>query len=92
MTLIASPESAAGMSVLAKLQYQEDDLPKTLNEALADPRAVVVRSMTSSFDIVDVNEAWVGLCGYDRKGAMHQNLIWANFFKILTPMRKMPIS
>jgi PAS domain S-box-containing protein len=86
MALMASPESAAGIvssagllddefrSVLAKLQYREDDLPKTLNEALADPRAVVVTSMTSPFDIVDVNEAWVGLCGYDRKGAMHQNL------------------
>lgn len=81
MALMASPESAAGVVSIAGLLDEESkamlsqfELPKTLDEALADPRAVVVTSINSPFDIVDVNDAWVGLCGYNKDEAKHQNL------------------
>lgn len=86
MALMASPESASGFvasaefldeaskAMLSKFHARAEALPKTLEEAMADPRAIVVTSLTSPFDIVDVNEAWVGLCGYERNEALHQNL------------------
>lgn len=86
MALMASPESAAGFvssaeyldeesrSVLYKIQHQEEELPMTLQEAMADPRAIVVTQVDRPFSIVDVNDAWVGLCGYDREEAIHKNL------------------
>jgi PAS domain-containing protein len=54
-------------------------LPHTsMSEALADSRPIVIISASSSsplfFTVVDVNEAWVGLCEYSREEALHQNL------------------
>jgi PAS domain S-box-containing protein len=86
MALMASPESASGFvfsaelldedskSLLSRLQSRVEALPQTLEEAMLDPRAIVITSLTSPFDIVDVNEAWVGLCGYERDEALHKNL------------------
>jgi len=86
MSLMASPETASGFvspfemldeeskMILSRLQARETSIPKTLEEAMADSRAVVVTSLTSPFDIIDVNDAWVGLCGYKREEALNQNL------------------
>jgi PAS domain S-box-containing protein len=51
-------------------------LPRTLQEALGsnDPRAIVVTEAHRPFHIVDVNDAWVGLCGYSREEARNQSL------------------
>ena len=52
-------------------------LPRTLQEALADqadPRAIVVAEAHAPFHIVDVNDAWVGLCGYSKEEARHHSL------------------
>jgi PAS domain S-box-containing protein len=84
--MVSSPESAAGFlhaaevleekskGQLESLQQKIDSLPKTIEEALADPRAVVVTSTSTPFDVVDVNDAWVGLCGYSREEAVNQSL------------------
>jgi PAS domain S-box-containing protein len=86
MALMASPESATGLvpsamyldeesqALLFKIQHQADDLPKTLQEALIDPRAAVITEAIHPFSIVDVNDAWVGLCGYNREEALHQDI------------------
>ncbi len=85
-TLMAAPETASGFvasvemldeeskALLSRLHSRVDALPKTLEEAMADPRAIVVTSLKSPFDIVDVNDAWVGLCGYEREEALNYNL------------------
>lgn len=85
-SLLASPETALGgfhygemlddttKRQLLEHMSQQESLPKTLSEALADPRPIVVTSSASPFDIVDVNEAWVGLCGYSREEAVNRNL------------------
>ena len=86
MALMASPESATGFvpsamyldeesqALLFKIQHQADDLPKTLQEALTDPRAAVITEAVHPFSIVDVNDAWVGLCGYTREEALQQDI------------------
>ena len=84
LLLVSSPESAIGVSHQAEYlnsemkeqmsSLYEHSLPKTLSEALSDPRPIVVTSATSPFEIVDVNEAWVGLCGYSREEAKRQHL------------------
>jgi PAS domain S-box-containing protein len=86
MALMASPESAAGVvscaafldeqarADLFKIQHQVNDLPKTLEDALADPRPVVITEVVHPFSIVDVNDAWVGLCGYEREEALNKNI------------------
>ena len=86
MALMASPESAAGLvpsamyldedsrALLFEMQHQADDLPKTLQEALIDPRAVVITEAVRPFSIVDVNDAWVGLCGYNRDEALQKDI------------------
>jgi PAS domain S-box-containing protein len=86
LSLLASPETAIGVvhygemlddttkRQLLEHMRQQESLPKTLSEALADPRPIVVTSPASPFDIVDVNEAWVGLCGYSREESVNQNL------------------
>lgn len=84
LLLTSSPESAIGVNHCAEFlndemkdlmssQY-ENSLPKTLSEVLNDPRPLVVTSAASPFEVVEVNEAWVGLCGYSREEAMQQNL------------------
>lgn len=78
--LASSPESAVGVSHLAEYldpemkqrmtsSQLEGSLPKTVSEALRDPRPMVITSATSPFEVVDVNEAWVGLCGFSREEA-----------------------
>lgn len=86
MTFMASPETASGFlscaemlddeskAALSRLQSTIDAIPKTLKDAMTDDRPIVVTSLTSPFDIVDVNQAWVGLCGYERDEAVNQNL------------------
>lgn len=84
LLLTSCPESAIGVNhraeyLNAKMKEQtssqyEKSLPKTLSEALSDPRPIVVTSAVSPFEVVDVNEAWVGLCGYSREEAKQQHL------------------
>jgi len=86
MALVTSPESASGVAsstmylddktkdLLYQYRHQVDDLPKTLAEALADPRPVVITEVVHPFAIVDVNDAWVGLCGYQREEARHKGV------------------
>ena len=88
---ISSPESACGSMPVHQLledyqmyqlheQRQEQHhvpLPRTLAEALADtdPRAIVVTEAHAPFHVVDVNDAWVGLCGYSKEEArQHHSL------------------
>eukprot|EP00339_Tiarina_fusa_P018297 CAMPEP_0116998418 /NCGR_PEP_ID=MMETSP0472-20121206/1496_1 /TAXON_ID=693140 ORGANISM="Tiarina fusus, Strain LIS" /NCGR_SAMPLE_ID=MMETSP0472 /ASSEMBLY_ACC=CAM_ASM_000603 /LENGTH=379 /DNA_ID=CAMNT_0004697563 /DNA_START=225 /DNA_END=1365 /DNA_ORIENTATION=+ len=49
-------------------------IPQTMSDVLADARPIVVTSRYSPFDIVEVNDAWVGLCGFTREEAAGQNL------------------
>lgn len=84
MSLAASPESAIGVHHCAEVlddalkqllkQQQAEALPRTLAEALEDPRPVVVTSAQSPFEVVDVNDAWQGLCGFSRQEAKDHHL------------------
>jgi PAS domain S-box-containing protein len=84
LALAASPESAIGVHHCAEVlddvmkqmlrEQQAEALPKTLYEALNDPRPIVVTSAESPFEVVDVNEAWEGLCGFTRQEAQNQQL------------------
>mmetsp|Transcript_18267 Transcript_18267/g.26225 ORF Transcript_18267/g.26225 Transcript_18267/m.26225 type:complete len:321 (+) Transcript_18267:174-1136(+) len=51
-------------------------LPSTIQDALAteEPRAIVITEANAPFNIVDVNDAWVGLCGYSKEEARHKSL------------------
>eukprot|EP00545_Synedropsis_sp_CCMP1620_P014234 CAMPEP_0119015606 /NCGR_PEP_ID=MMETSP1176-20130426/11289_1 /TAXON_ID=265551 /ORGANISM="Synedropsis recta cf, Strain CCMP1620" /LENGTH=317 /DNA_ID=CAMNT_0006968913 /DNA_START=133 /DNA_END=1086 /DNA_ORIENTATION=+ len=53
-----------------------EPLPTSLQEALSanESRAIVVTEAHSPFQIVDVNDAWVGLCGYSKEEARHSSL------------------
>jgi PAS domain S-box-containing protein len=58
-------------------QQQEEPLPVSLEEIYAnpqDPRAIVVTTAQEPFFIVDVNDAWVGLCGYSREESRNHSL------------------
>lgn len=86
LTFLASPETAIGvihyaemldLSLKTHLREQKErvaSLPQTMSEALADSRPIVITSASSPFTVVDVNEAWLGLCGFSREEALHQNL------------------
>jgi PAS domain S-box-containing protein len=84
LALAASPESAIGVHHCAEVlddvlkmmlrEQQVEALPKTLTEALNDPRPIVVTSADSPFEVVDVNDAWEGLCGFTRQEAQNQRL------------------
>lgn len=54
----------------------EHPLPRTLEDALnnSDPRAIVVTEAQAPFRIVDVNDAWVDLCGYTREEVRNHSL------------------
>jgi PAS domain S-box-containing protein len=87
---ISCPETAFGSIPLSEIidsqllkdlqrdkQRNEDPLPTSLEEIHAnpqDPRAIVVTSAHAPFDVVDVNDAWVGLCGYSREESRNQSL------------------
>ena len=51
-------------------------LPRTLDDALSDsdPRAIVVTEAQAPFRIVDVNNAWVDLCGYTKEEVRNHSL------------------
>lgn len=53
----------------------QEPLPQTIQEALSDVRrAIVVTEAQAPFRIVDVNDAWVGLCGYTKDEARQHSL------------------
>ena len=53
----------------------QEPLPRTLEDALRPTsRAVVITQTTKPFNIFDVNEAWVGLCGYSSEESKGKNL------------------
>lgn len=54
-------------------------LPTSLQEAEYDERAIVITKTTLPFEIVDVNDTWVGLCGYTKEEARHETV--ANLLK-----------
>jgi PAS domain S-box-containing protein len=66
----------------AQTKKQEEEeaiqavLPKTLAEAMIeeDRRAIVVTTATAPFEIIHVNNAWVGLCGFSKGEALHNTL------------------
>jgi PAS domain S-box-containing protein len=89
MLLSSSPESATGaihwsefldgslQSQLAEHQERlerQASLPQSMSAVLADARPIVVTSAASPFSVVEVNDAWVGLCGYSRDEALNRNL------------------
>lgn len=49
-------------------------LPTSLQEAEFDSRAIVITKAQTPFEIVDVNDAWVGLCGYSKEEARHHSV------------------
>jgi hypothetical protein len=87
---ISSPESALGSThahhlLEAYQMYQlhanrnlkdEQPLPHTLHEALSasESRAIVVTKAEAPFTVVEVNDAWVGLCGYGKEEARQHSL------------------
>jgi PAS domain S-box-containing protein len=67
------------MYQLHQRQTAEQDvkpLPTTLQDALSadESRAIVVTEAHTPFQIVDVNDAWVGLCGFSKEEARHSSL------------------
>lgn len=54
----------------------ERPLPHTLQEALSasESRAIVVTEAEAPFAVVEVNDAWVGLCGYGKDEARQRSL------------------
>lgn len=84
MLTVDQPESALGTIALSEivdmqaLQQYEQPLPTTLQEyyecSASDERAMVVTSTQTPHAIVDVNDAWVGLCGYTRGQAVDKSL------------------
>jgi PAS domain S-box-containing protein len=84
--LLTSPQTAIGVihfgefldeatKALLRERYEhKTSLPTTMADALADPRPIVITSTSSPFVVFDVNEAWVGLCGYSREEALDKNL------------------
>jgi PAS domain S-box-containing protein len=73
---ISHPESAFGEIPIHQLMASlpVEPLPLTFEEAMRDHRAVVITSADKPFEIVDVNDAWVGLCGFPREEALHGSL------------------
>ena len=53
---------------------EEQKMPSTFSEAMSDSRPVVITSTESPTKIINVNDAWVKLCGYDREEALNQDL------------------
>lgn len=49
-------------------------LPQIMGDIFIDERPIVVTTMESPFTVVQVNDAWVGLCGYTREEAINKNL------------------
>lgn len=66
-----------------QLQQQQDDdynvaLPRSLQEyyevSSKEKHAMVVTSIQPPFQVVDVNDAWIGLCGYTRGESIDHSL------------------
>eukprot|EP00529_Nitzschia_sp_RCC80_P029137 CAMPEP_0113458272 /NCGR_PEP_ID=MMETSP0014_2-20120614/9838_1 /TAXON_ID=2857 /ORGANISM="Nitzschia sp." /LENGTH=325 /DNA_ID=CAMNT_0000349793 /DNA_START=378 /DNA_END=1355 /DNA_ORIENTATION=- /assembly_acc=CAM_ASM_000159 len=86
LLLLSSPDTATGqVSALELLDEAtknevydfyaaKEELPSTLQEALDDERPIVVTSASSPFEVVDVNPAWVSLCGFTREEAVGKSL------------------
>ena len=86
LLLLSSPDTATGQ--VSGLELLDDatkkdvydfyaakeQLPTTLQEALDDERPIVVTSASSPFEVVDVNPAWVSLCGFTREEAVGKHL------------------
>jgi len=67
--------SSSNMKKDMMVQKADIPLPSTLQEAEAETdRAVVITKATHPFNIVDVNDAWVGLCGYTKEESRHRTL------------------
>jgi len=61
----------------SKKDVDPQPLPKTLQDALGnenDPRAIVVTEACAPFDIIDVNDAWVSMCGFSKEEARNSSL------------------
>ena len=81
-----SPETAIGSIHFSEMlddvtrshviarKAREQSLPRSLTSVASDPRPVVVTSAVSPFAIVEVNDAWVGLCEYSRDEAVNRSL------------------
>lgn len=54
----------------------EEPLPQTLQDAVSedDRRAIVVTEAEAPFRVVEVNDAWIALCGYTKQEARHHSL------------------
>jgi len=61
----------------SKKDVDPQPLPKTLQDALGnenDPRAIIVTKACAPFDIIDVNDAWVGMCSFSKEEARNSSL------------------
>jgi PAS domain S-box-containing protein len=52
----------------------ERELPKSMTEAMKDPRPCVITSAEDPSTIVNVNDAWLRCFGYLREEALNQNI------------------
>lgn len=70
----ASPEADFTVQLPEQFISVQAPLPRNMTQVMQDPRAVVVTSAASPFKVVNVNEAWVGLCGYKPEEALGKSL------------------
>jgi PAS domain S-box-containing protein len=70
----ATPEADFTVRLPEQFISVQAPLPRNMTQVMQDPRAVVVTSAASPFKVVNVNEAWVGLCGYKPEEALGKSL------------------
>ena len=73
---LLNPQQMYKLHELREEHRDELPLPRTLDAALSDsdPRAIVVTEAQAPFRIVDVNDAWVGLCGFTKEEVRNHSL------------------
>ena len=71
--LIPHPESALGEVSVYHLMVSLplDPIPLSVDKAMRDTCMVVISSPNKSFEMVNINNAWVDLCGYKQGEAIH---------------------
>jgi len=76
-TLTMGP-SSGGVSDAVEFTLQKEiplELPRTLTQAMADPRPCMIASLDDPLTIVNVNQAWCEVYGYTKVEVLNQNLV-----------------
>jgi len=76
---LETPESAFGSVPMHHLMEDHhaqklEPLPSTVEQALVDERPIVITDAQAPFNIVDVNDSWVGLCEFSKAEAKSSSL------------------